>query len=86
LSFLPWAGESPSDEICPCCGIQFGYDDAVGGDPGKRNELYARWRRVWVESGMKWFSKSTRPPIGWDPMKQLAQIGRRDRDEQERGN
>ena len=29
LEFEPWANGSPSDEICPCCGIQFGYDDAA---------------------------------------------------------
>lgn len=23
----PWDDVSPSDEICPCCGIQFGLDD-----------------------------------------------------------
>ena len=24
----PWVGDSPSDDICPCCGMQFGYYDA----------------------------------------------------------
>jgi hypothetical protein len=31
LWFQPWRAESPADEMCPCCGIQFGYDDAAGG-------------------------------------------------------
>ena len=29
--FEPWAGASASLEICPCCGIHFGYDDYAGG-------------------------------------------------------
>ena len=36
----PWTGDSASDEICPCCGIHFGYDDF-----GYRSEdFYAGWR------------------------------------------
>src|SRR2546421_398332 len=41
LGFAPWDGESPSDEICPCCGIQFGYDDAHHGEKGTRLVLDA---------------------------------------------
>ena len=39
LGFRPWDGESPSDEICPCCHIQFGYHDAVWGDAQRRGEI-----------------------------------------------
>lgn len=33
LGFQAWDGDSPSDEVCLSCGIQFGYSDATGGDP-----------------------------------------------------
>jgi hypothetical protein len=28
--FLPWGmdGASPSYDICPCCGVEFGYEDS----------------------------------------------------------
>lgn len=35
------------DEICPGCGIQFGYDDAAGGDAETRYVLYSEWRKAW---------------------------------------
>ena len=59
----------PSEEICPSCGIQFGYSDAAGGDPVRRQEIYKSWRRKWVEGGMKWhFAGIEEPPAGWDPV------------------
>lgn len=36
LDFLPWDGGTPSYEIYPCCYMQFGYDDAAGGETDKR--------------------------------------------------
>lgn len=54
-----------SDEICPCCGFQFGYDDY----PNK-SEAYLKWRRDWINNGCKWFSKSRLPPKGWSANKQ----------------
>lgn len=27
LNGPPWRGEDPSWNICPCCGIEFGYDE-----------------------------------------------------------
>lgn len=41
LGFLPWHDDSASDEICPCCYIQFGYDDAS--EP--REAVYGQWRK-----------------------------------------
>jgi hypothetical protein len=32
-----------SQEICPNCKIQFGYDDAAGGDPVKRRAIWREW-------------------------------------------
>jgi hypothetical protein len=69
LDFVPWMGLSASHEICPCCGIQFGYDDASG----RREEVYDVWRRQWVDSGMKWWSKREKPD-GFDPADQLVRL------------
>lgn len=68
LGFEAWNGDSASDEICPSCGIQFGLDDLED-----RQTVYARWRRRWIEDGMKWWSQ--RPsPRHWDPEKQLRRV------------
>ncbi|MGK9234648.1 hypothetical protein KXS07_17825 [Inquilinus limosus] len=53
-------------EICPCCGIEFGYDDATT----SHSELRARW----IAGGKRWWSERERPP-GWDADAQLARIG-----------
>ncbi len=74
LDFLPWDGLFPSDEICPCCGIQFGYDDAAGGDLYKRRNIYESWKNRWIREGMQWKSIGIPPPINWDPAKQLMSL------------
>ena len=74
LGFAAWEGSSPSDEICPCCGIQYGYDDAAGGDVAKRYLIYNEWRSCWVRKKMPWQSKGISPPKNWDPAKQLMRI------------
>lgn len=45
LDFEPWFVDSASDEICPTCGIQFGYDDAR---PDLRTAIYEAWRRAFL--------------------------------------
>jgi len=57
-----------SYEICPCCGFEFGYHDE---DQGISDQ---EWRRRWVAMGMPWFDRSTRPPLGWDPVEQLRRL------------
>jgi len=52
----------PSDEICPCCGFHFGYDDL-----GPDKDIYSKWRLKWIEGGRTWFSRSRMPPENWDP-------------------
>ena len=52
LDFKPWRGESASDEICPKCGIQFGYQD-VG--PKDRWEYYREWREYWLSGASRSF-------------------------------
>jgi hypothetical protein len=56
-----------SFEICPCCGVEFGYDDS--GAPHR--ELRMRW----IEGGMKWWSASRKPPDLWSPTDQLKAAG-----------
>jgi len=75
LWFEPWRAGSPADEICPCCGIQFGYDDAAGGREEARPDVYRRWREDWVRSGMPWRGAGEPPPTDWDPRAQLRRIG-----------
>lgn len=73
LPVEPWLEDSPSDEICPSCGIQFGYDDAVD-NPHDRQHIYEGWRRKWGTEGCQWFSDSTPPPANWDPEQQLLRV------------
>lgn len=65
----PWGadGKSPSFELCDCCGVEFGYDDAT---PTAIEASRSRW----LESGAKWV-RAGEQPRGWDLSRQLAQIG-----------
>ena len=58
-----------SDEICPSCGFQFGFDD------DDRHISYQQWRNKWIEEGMKWNSGSRKRPSNWSPLEQLSSIG-----------
>jgi len=74
LAEPPWRHGQPSDEICPCCGLHFGYDDVAGGEPARRTAGYLRWRRRWAAEGVPRVSGSTSPQPGWDPAVQLRQV------------
>lgn len=74
LGFRAWDGDSPSDEICPSCGMQFGYYDSTPDGAQGRAAIYAEWRRRWVEEGMPWNGASP-PPTGWSPAEQLTRLG-----------
>jgi len=74
LGFPPWEGDFPSDEICPCCAIQYGYDDMAGGDINKRNMIYNERRNLWIKEGMLWKSIGTKQPDNWDPAKQIKNL------------
>lgn len=50
-----------SDEICPCCGFHYGYDD-----DNKDDTIYKIWREKWVKEGHVWFSKGRPQPKNWD--------------------
>jgi len=55
-----------SDEIYPCCGFQYGYDDDDAGQ-----EVYGKWLEKWISNGCIWFSRSRKPPYGWNAKTQL---------------
>ena len=59
----PAWNESPSFEICPCCGVQFGYDDSM--------IPHAVLRQFWLSRGASWCSNFTKPPVDWSPFTQL---------------
>ena len=58
-------GES-SFEICPCCGIEFGYQDA--------RRSHEQLRTEWISAGMAWRFPERRPG-DWDPVLQLRILG-----------
>jgi hypothetical protein len=66
----PWEHGSGSQEICPSCGIQFGYHDA---SDDLRAQIHPERRERWVAGGIAW-SSPTPPPAGWDPQWQLFSL------------
>lgn len=51
--------------ICPCCGTEFGNDDAV--------YSHQQLREMWIAGGANWFFG--RPPGSWNPWVQLLKAG-----------
>ena len=58
---------SPSFNICPCCGCEFGYNDAT---PQARE----RHLRQWIRNGAAWFRPELKP-VDWSLEEQLRGIG-----------
>lgn len=52
---------TPSYEVCPKCGFEFGNDDNPGIAGPTRFEEY---RLEWIEDGRPWFDESARPDNG----------------------
>jgi hypothetical protein len=74
LDEQPWrAVNDASFEICPCCGIQFGFHDWADGKEANRGAIHLEWRRAWIREGMPWRDVYP-PPPGWDPHKQLENL------------
>jgi len=65
---FPWGedGDSPTFNICDCCGVEFGYEDST-------LDGVKRFRKLWRERGAPWFRPQARPP-GWDLEQQLLQV------------
>jgi hypothetical protein len=68
ISPPPWGedGLSPSYEICPCCGVEFGNEDYT-------EESIRKYRQQWINKGYEWFEPSERPS-DWNPNVQLANV------------
>lgn len=76
--YYPDEWGSPSDEICPSCGTQFGYHDAgTRYDTVKRAARHEQLRAKWIAGGMRWWSSEIywwnvnvrfagKPPPTWD--------------------
>ena len=59
-------GHSPTHDICPCCGVEFGYEDCT-------TDGIAEHRKQWLASGAEWSSKKERPS-NWNLGAQLKLI------------
>lgn len=64
----PWgpAGNKPSFNICPCCGTEFGYDDATLAG-------VMRKRAIWRDEGAEWFIPAEKP-ANWSLTEQMQNI------------
>jgi predicted RNA-binding Zn-ribbon protein involved in translation (DUF1610 family) len=66
--------DSPSEDICPSCGTQFGYDD-IADDRAERLANHRELRRKWIEAGRPWKHPGSEPTpseLGWDPSSETA--------------
>ena len=59
-------GKNPSFEICPCCGTEFGYEDAT-------EKAILLSRKKWFDSGAKWHFSEEKPK-NWNLEEQLKNI------------
>jgi hypothetical protein len=66
----PWGSDerTPTYDICACCGVEFGYEDATVG-------AAKRYRELWLQKGAPWFRPVDRPE-GWDLNRQLELVPR----------
>lgn len=60
-------GGSPSYEICPCCGFEYGFHDMSEGIS------FEQYRDNWIKSGGSWKDNSKRPSE-WSLSEQLLNI------------
>jgi hypothetical protein len=57
----------PSDDVCDCCGFEFGSDD----EPNKGSPVsFEEYRKQWMKSGCLWFTPEKRP-ANWQIRPQL---------------
>jgi hypothetical protein len=64
----PWGtdGKTPLFDMCPCCGVEFGYEDATAlGARGYRDE--------WLARGAQWHDPACKPEA-WDLSLQLPRV------------
>lgn len=65
LDSPPWGddGRTPNFEICPCCGVEFGYEDGTVDSARK-------YRDTWIANGATWFEQKLMPNE-WNLLLQL---------------
>lgn len=65
----PWGAEGrlPSFDICPCCGVTWGYEDSGVSS-------IERYRARWLAAGAAWYS-TREPADGLATRERLARIG-----------
>jgi len=68
LDSPPWGddGASPTFDICPCCGVEFGYQDCLV-------KAAKKYRKEWIDKGAKW-SEPGSQPCDWDLHTQLKAV------------
>ena len=60
--------ETPSNDICVCCGVQFGYEDTT-------RDGVSEYRNEWIAKGAIWFSKHHKQKLkDWNLEAQLSQV------------
>lgn len=66
--YFPWGenGNSPSFDICICCGVEFGYGDCFLED-------IRAFREEWMKKGSPWRSPEYKPE-NWSLEEQLKTI------------
>lgn len=64
----PWGinGDAPTFEICPCCGVEWGYEDVS-------QTSADRFRQRWLAGGAPWQDKRT-PQDGLGVQERLARL------------
>ena len=69
----PWgtSGNDPTFAFCPCCGVEFGYEDATLHGAQMRRE-------AWAQDGYRW-ADPDRQPTGWQAHEQLNNLPERAR-------
>lgn len=65
LNEVPYDKDNnPSDEICRCCGFQFGYDEDIENENGELveiSEAHQLYRVKWIKDGAILFSPESYP-------------------------
>jgi len=64
----PWGydGKTPTFEFCPCCGVEFGYQDC-------QLSAIIKYRKSWLQSGANWSEPNERAN-NWSLEDQLKNI------------
>jgi len=70
LDTPPWGidGKNPTFDFCPCCGVQFGYQDCLQAAVEKQ-------RARWLAGGARW-SEPSEMPADWNLEEQLRYVNR----------